>query len=440
MSYTKRKELCLKMAYLIGTKIEIVESRYYEDNDLLQELKSNREATIVRCLCRLRTALIKNFIFVDKEIKFELKNIDTIDYFDKSDIDYLKKQKVLELKANSNASEYVNYFCELIEQNIDSIKDLFPEWVKWEYIRGLFVVPKYNKKNVMVDEYNKFKRYRTYYPYAMYIYWRPFDCRGMLLDDKEFLTSIYSLHNDKFEDRSKIIDVSSTTVNNIYNFINKGKNVVIAVDCENVDVYKLFGFIKSLGIEESKRIKKILLYDDENTVETWKLVSKHIDIPVEYIIVDRLIKKKSLVDIKMSMGISESYYKENTDSFIIVSSDSDLWGVISSLPDARFMMVYENSKKSDTALMIMNSNNIMNCSLDDFYSGNPSKLKEDILCKCVDDELKDIRLDLKSILSSIYLKSRVDANDEEKNAFYEKHLKRIKTVVGNDGILTLKMG
>lgn len=292
----------------------------------------------------------------------------------------------------------------------------------------------------MIDEYNKFKGNLTLYPYSMYIYWQPFDCKGMLLDDKLFLKSLYSLHNDTFQDRGKVIDVSSDTINNIYAFIERSKRVVVAVDCENANVYKLFGFFKSLGKEERDKISKIVLYDDENTVETWKLLSNHINIPIEYIIVERLLRNKSLVDIKMSVGICESHFKDNVDSFIVVSSDSDFWGTISSLPDANFMVVYENEKSSDKAINVMESNNVVSCCLDDFYTGNVSKLKEDILCKLANDSLGQVKLNLKGIVADVYKDSRIVANEEERNAFYNKYLKNVKVSVDNEGNLSLKVG
>lgn len=37
-------------------------------------------------------------------------------------------------------------------------------------------------------------------------------------------------------------------------------------------------------------------------------------------------------------------YKNDVDSFVIVSSDSDYWGLISSLPDAHFLVMIEREK------------------------------------------------------------------------------------------------
>ena len=46
----------------------------------------------------------------------------------------------------------------------------------------------------------------------------------------------------------------------------------------------------------------------------------------------------------MGMGISEAYYDKKITSFILLSSDSDFWGVISSLPNANFLVMVEREK------------------------------------------------------------------------------------------------
>lgn len=74
------------------------------------------------------------------------------------------------------------------------------------------------------------------------------------------------------------------------------------------------------------------------------LAGKFIHIPVFHEEVERVTDRKSLVDIKMTAGVCEAYYKDNIDSFILCSSDSDYWGLISSVKDAHFLVMYEYSK------------------------------------------------------------------------------------------------
>lgn len=59
-----------------------------------------------------------------------------------------------------------------------------------------------------------------------------------------------------------------------------------------------------------------------------------VKIPVEHIMIERLKQNKSLVDIKLTARACQEHYQKQVDSFVIVSSDSDYWGLISCLtPD-----------------------------------------------------------------------------------------------------------
>ena len=58
------------------------------------------------------------------------------------------------------------------------------------------------------------------------------------------------------------------TKENIYEFIRESMRVVIVVDCENSDVYKLYGVLKNLNSEQMSKIEKIILYDDTHVWRT----------------------------------------------------------------------------------------------------------------------------------------------------------------------------
>lgn len=53
------------------------------------------------------------------------------------------------------------------------MQKLFPDWVKWEYIRDLFVIADYEKPKKLKAEFTVYKEHRKEYPYGMYIHWRP---------------------------------------------------------------------------------------------------------------------------------------------------------------------------------------------------------------------------------------------------------------------------
>ena len=175
----------------------------------------------------------------------------------------------------------------------------------------------------------------------MYINWIPVDEGNILINDRKFAKVLYGQHGDVFEDLSKVKDASKTVKKNIYEFIDNSQSVELVVDCENSDPFKLASVLKQLDKTETEKIQKIVLYDDVHTTNAWRYLKAVTGIPVEHNIVERIKYDKSLVDIKMGMGISKAYYKDNVTAFILLSSDSDFWGVISSLPDADFLVMVE---------------------------------------------------------------------------------------------------
>ena len=105
-------------------------------------------------------------------------------------------------------------------------------------------------------------------------------------------------------------------------------------------------------------------------------------IKTERIEVERVTDAKSLVDIKMTAGVCRAFYEENIQSFILLSSDSDFWGLISSLPEANFIVMIEYDKCGANIKRVLKENSIYYCSIDDFCSGNIEDIKN-LALRCV---------------------------------------------------------
>ena len=97
-----------------------------------------------------------------------------------------------------------------------------------------------------------------YYPFQMYIHWIPKDYGSILYTDGKFISILYQMHNDHFEDKSKFKDATEDTKSSIYEFIDESYKTAIVVDCENSDVFKLYGVLKNLNQDELSKIEKII--------------------------------------------------------------------------------------------------------------------------------------------------------------------------------------
>lgn len=163
-------------------------------------------------------------------------------------------------------------------------------------------------------------------------------------------------------------------------------------------------------------------------------------IPVEHNVVERIKEDKSLVDIKIAMGISKAYYKDNISSFILLSSDSDFWGVISSLPDADFLVMAEKSKCGIDILNALENDGTYYCFIDDFCTGNIKNFKNAMLRSALEKEVKNIvNIDTKKLLEDIYFNLRMEVSEGEKQNFYNKYIKKMTLTIDNDGVMKIKI-
>ena len=76
------------------------------------------------------------------------------------------------------------------------------------------------------------------------------------------MTLLYRQNDDVFTEYSKVSDAGSYIKGNIYEFIERSEKLVIVVDCENSDPYKLCATLKNLDREYTKKIRSIILFDD----------------------------------------------------------------------------------------------------------------------------------------------------------------------------------
>jgi hypothetical protein len=429
------RNIVATVAFLIGVRKSAWIATYSSDcSELLKELENDRDAVTIRYLCKLRTTLMQRFKKTDNALVYDFKNIDRIEWYDADNIHQLEEWGFNIILTNKRATDYSLHFNTLIHDNIDSCQRLFPDWIVWDYIKDLFVLPKYTKEQNQKFEFEKYMENINFYPFQMYIHWKPQDLGNILYTDGKFLELLYQMNGDYFGDKSKYKNAVDDVKNNIYDFIDKSFKTVLAVDCENSDVYKMYGMLKNLNRDEIEKIEKIILFDDNHTNNGWDFIEKFIGVPVEHIEVDRVVDHKSIVDMRMATGICREFYKNDVSSFILLSSDSDYWGLISSLPEAEFLVVIEYSKCGQAIKETLDSHGIYYCSLDDFCTGNIEELKKAVMISELKKYLPDIlRYNGKTLAHTIFEQCRIEASEPEIMNFYDKYIKTIKLKVDDNG-------
>lgn len=273
-----------------------------------------------------------------------------------------------------------------------------------------------------------------YYPYNTYMNWEPQEEGNILYNDKKFVTLLYQWHNDYFVDYSKVSDAGSFVKSSIYDFIDEAKRVVMVVDCENSDPYQLSATLKGLEEEVTAKIQKITLFDDVHTVDAWRILESHTSIPVEHIMIDRVKGDKSLVDIKLTAVTCKEHYVNLVDSFIIASSDSDYWGLISSLPEAKFLVMIEREKCGPDLKAALANSGIFYCYIDDFYTGDGEALKQNAIFSEIHRVLNDtLKLNINDMLEAALTATRIEMTPSAQRQFIEKHIRPMKLAIDEHG-------
>lgn len=438
------KNIALTVGFLLGVSDESLMKRLENSEEYLpikEALEKNEDAVAIRHLNNIRSNLILHF----KEVSLNLRNmnatftpLDRMDLF-KDDFKVLNRMSIYIITGKPDINEYLKRINNEIIRRIDKTEKLFPDWVRFRHIRTMFIMP-----NNIEEESKKFQAYQSLYPFQRYFYWRePFDCGYILSTDRDLLTVIYRNGNEIFTDGDRVCDASDNVKNNINEFINSASNIQVFIDGENADPYRFASAIESLKDHEIEKINKIVVYyDSEHTTKAWTML-KHFTygVEVETVPVERIVENKSLVDHRLVMGVSKAIYKEDVDSIILVSSDSDFWSVIDASEDVRYLVMVESEKCGHEFKNLLRDKDVFYCYLDKFITPDDDKFFK-IVFK---HELEKIISDnfslgnARALLSSVLHSCRAGVSKAEEDMLFEKYIKTLSLRINADGNFVLEI-
>ena len=438
------KNIALTVGFLLGVSDESLMKRLENSEEYLpikEALEKNEDAVAIRHLNNIRSNLILHF----KEVSLNLRNmnatftpLDRMDLF-KDDFKVLNRMSIYIITGKPDINEYLKRINNEIIRRIDKTEKLFPDWVRFRHIRTMFIMP-----NNIEEESKKFQAYQSLYPFQRYFYWRePFDCGYILSTDRDLLTVIYRNGNEIFTDGNRVCDASDNVKNNINEFINRASKIQVFIDGENADPYRFASAIESLKDHEIEKINKIVVYyDSEHTTKAWTML-KHFTygVEVETVPVERIVENKSLVDHRLVMGVSKAIYKEDVDSIILVSSDSDFWSVIDASEDVRYLVMVESEKCGHEFKNLLRDKDVFYCYLDKFITPDDDKFFK-IVFK---HELEKIISDnfslgnARELLSSVLHSCRAGVSKAEEDMLFEKYIKTLSLRINADGNFVLEI-
>ena len=435
-------DLISKTAYLIGVPKRIFENENQPPKlDIYEELDKDKNARIIRNLCVIRNAIERGYKYINDKMRYELKSIMSLpESVPQESIRQLNEDGISFYKtSNTQLYQHIIEINRIISDRINNCKSLFPLWIEWSYIKQLFVMPNGLSKAGTEAAANLFYTNLNYYPYKVYLNWIPKAEGNILYNDKKFATLLYEWNGAIFTEYSKVSDAGSYVKGSIYDYIEDSEKVVVVVDCENSDPYKLSATFRNLDYTYTQKISSIILFDDVHTASAWRILEQFTSIPVEHVMTERVKENKSLVDIKLTARACQEHYKNNVDSFIIVSSDSDYWGLIESLPEARFLVMIERDSCGPDLKKALVNAGIFYCYIDDFYSGNAEDVKHGAIFKAMYQYIDNtVRLNVNEMFDEALKVTRVDMTTSERNQFIAKYIKTMQMKIDANGNLLLE--
>lgn len=433
------KSLVCFIAYLTGVREDILNNHYGKtDSSLLSQLQQDIVATKVRHLCQLRTNIIAN---CDRVISSYLGLNSETQFAE----DFKKKLEQIVVSSeyvHDNAEDVAKTLNEInkeIKMLLPSLTGYIPDWVDKKVIYSLFLFNNFTEVCDVRTANRNYHRNINKYPYQVYI---NLDvgkiCGNLFVNDKHFLTTVYEICGCKVpEEVSQKPDNVAQNNTNIHEFLKSStRGTTIIVDCENADVYKLYAFLQSLSADELKLIQRILLFDDEHTTDTWKLLQEFSVIDVRYTNVERVIESKSVVDLRVCSETCREYYAYGIDRFLIVASDSDYCTLFKALPGATFFVLYEEHKMSAKILDSMTALGVKYASIDSYSEIDIKDLKDNALKAELSKYLNTLlSVSLEHLTYEIYKNCRIRESEEAEFEYIKKLINSAQIKIDDAGTL-----
>lgn len=403
--WTEPKPMCEKLEYLIG-----VPSQYIDNFDTL-----NKGIMIeVRKLCALRSMIIANFSDINEDFKnrVQLADISLTARF-VSDLAKLE----INIVNSGSLSRNVIELNQLIDSRMEKIALGF-KYLPSEWIREIFSMPAGDTIDGVRAAVRKYRKFKNYYPYQKYINW-PFAETPEEQRSKNIFGNDRALHEMLAE-----IHINKTT--RLLDFVGTAKDVVVVVDCENSNAQRLYNTLSCV----KDRLRKIILIDDTHTNLMWdEIVREYREggIVIEHDELPRLKEEKSLVDLRMVAKTCEEFYKNDVKYFILVSSDSDLWALISSLPDAEIMVLAERCKSGDVFVETLTQHKIQRLFMEDIAEDS-TELMDRVMHKEIDAAIAKSYIDVRRIVVNAAQKLNLFLDNEVLDRYTEETLAEVCAV------------
>lgn len=435
------KQIVSTVAYLIGSRENSFSGNLFLRAEY-DKLEKNQDANIIRHLCILRTALLKRGKEIDLDMLYNLRSLNKVskDLIPQESIEKLRASGIEIVKANKRSVNYIMDINALIEDRIGKCKSLFPVWIEWKYIRNLFIMPKGNTDSGVNNAKSSYLANYDTFPYHCYINIPNHQDGNILWNDRKFVGFLYNINGDNFGDMKIMMDVSDDEKANLMDFLSSHEKICVVVDCENSNPYLLCDVLNNIKANNvggsANHIQKVILFDDSHTIDAWRWLTGYLSFPVEHILCERINEHKSLVDQRITATTQQEYYENGVTGFLLVSSDSDYWGLIA-YSKADFLVLAEREKTGACFTDALKSARVNYSFLEDFASAN-SSFKEGALMEMMNRYLSErVAIDINAMFEALFTGSKMPVTTKEENMMKEHLLRKLRLNINKNGELSI---
>ncbi len=438
-------QIVAPMMYLIG-----VRKRNFENHrpSLIPEydsLEQDKDARVIRNLCYIRSAIMQHFKDISREFYYGLNTLETVpNYIDPEVVIQLRKDGITPYVSKPDLNLYIVEINKEISNHINNVKKLFPEWLNWEYVKQLFIMP--NGTNVKGTKANSllFNSNWNRYPFICYINIDNENFGNLLLSDAKFVQRLYEFHEDYFENMSLVKGISPDMQESLNCFLERNRKTLVVVDCENSNPIKLAAALSDLSKLERAHIYKVMLFDSAYTTTMWTTLCRTgitNEFACERQSITRLYEHKSQVDMALATQTCREVYCNEVDSVILVSSDSDYWAMINTLSDIEFLVMLERDKSGDKIKTALTSANQHYCYIDDFCTAQAYNIKKITLFDAIQTNLDDrVSFNISEIFKTEVQQNWLEMSAKEQSNFYDLCLKTIRLSIDTAGNVKILVG
>lgn len=396
------RNLVTVIAYLSGVSKEVLDTKF--NNSSLDLVSRNDDCVSIRELTILRNTIINSYKFKSVIVSF-------------------KSEYKLPYTSKSECVLVIN---QILREKFSSLKNLFPSYVNFSLLEEFIC---FNRNETLSDvqkAINNYMKNRNKYVHELFLNYNYNKVVNYLFLNDKYFMNILSLDREI---------PNNTKISALEYFTNNTNKLLILVDCENTDVYKFYGFLRSLNQQTINKIKRVLLINDhDNQNKVWDIIKRFFDMDIQSIQVSRILKNKSRVDLTLTIETCKARYRDNIKDIIIVSSDSDYSTLYEQLPSINFFVLYDINKWSKKSSEVLDKYLIKSEDINKFVPKSIEDLRDMSITLTLEKLLKEkMTLSRKEILDALKDDCRLMENSEI-NTIIDKKLSKLNVVVDSEGI------